>query len=256
MRQPRPSKVKSFQHLNTKIEIMNMAKIKAYAAQSVTSPIAAATIPRREPTPRDVKIEILFCGICHSDLHYARNEWSSLMQTVYPCVPGHEIVGRVTRVGSAVTKYKLGDLAGVGCLVDADCPARIVARATSSFVHPGLDVWRDGQTPRPAHLRRLFGKHRRGRALRAPRAWQSPARRSRALAVRRHHDLFAAAPLESRPGPESWHRRSRRSRPHGREVRPRLRRACRGVHHFARARRTTRSVLARTRSFSHAKPKR
>ena len=103
---------------------MNTTKTKAYATQSATSPLASATIPRREPTPRDVKIEILFCGICHSDLHYARNEWSSVMKTVYPCVPGHEIVGRVTSVGSAVTKFKPGDLVGVGCLVDADlsCP--------------------------------------------------------------------------------------------------------------------------------------
>ena len=103
---------------------MTTTKTKAYAAQSASSPIAPATIPRREPTPRDVKIEILFCGICHSDLHYARNEWSSLMQTVYPCVPGHEIVGRVTSVGSAVTRHHPGDLVGVGCLVDADlsCP--------------------------------------------------------------------------------------------------------------------------------------
>ncbi len=103
---------------------MNTTKTKAYAAQSATSPLASASIPRREPTARDVKIEILFCGICHSDLHYARNEWSSLMQTEYPCVPGHEIVGRVTSVGSAVAKFKPGDLAAVGCLVDADlsCP--------------------------------------------------------------------------------------------------------------------------------------
>ncbi len=103
---------------------MNTTKTKAYAAQSATAPLAAATIPRREPTPRDVKIEIVYCGICHSDLHYARNEWSSVMQTVYPCVPGHEIVGRVTTVGSAVTKFKPGDVVGVGCLVDADlsCP--------------------------------------------------------------------------------------------------------------------------------------
>jgi D-arabinose 1-dehydrogenase-like Zn-dependent alcohol dehydrogenase len=72
----------------------------------------------------DVQIEILFCGICHSDLHQARNEWSGVMPTVYPCVPGHEIVGRVTKVGSAVTKFKPGDLAAVGCLVDSDgtCP--------------------------------------------------------------------------------------------------------------------------------------
>src|ERR1700746_1858347 len=102
-----------------------MYKTKAYSAASATTPLAHTTIPRRAPTPRDVQIEILYCGICHSDLHYARNEWSSLMQTVYPCVPGHEIVGRVTKVGSAVTKFKAGDLAAVGCLVDSDrvCPA-------------------------------------------------------------------------------------------------------------------------------------
>src|SRR6201981_1880324 len=97
-----------------------MYKTKAYSAASATTPLAHTTIPRRAPTPRDVQIEILYCGICHSDLHYARNEWSSLMQTVYPCVPGHEIVGRVTKVGSAVTKFKAGDLAAVGCLVDSD----------------------------------------------------------------------------------------------------------------------------------------
>jgi uncharacterized zinc-type alcohol dehydrogenase-like protein len=101
-----------------------MYRAKAYAAASATSPLAAATIPRRDPTERDVQIEILFCGICHSDLHMVRNEWSSAMPTVYPIVPGHEIVGRVTKVGSAVTKYRPGDLVGVGCLVDSDgtCP--------------------------------------------------------------------------------------------------------------------------------------
>jgi hypothetical protein len=72
VRQLRPAEVKSLQRLNTEIEVMNTNKTKAYAAQSATSPLASATIPRREPTPRDVKIEILFCGICHSDLHYAR----------------------------------------------------------------------------------------------------------------------------------------------------------------------------------------
>jgi uncharacterized zinc-type alcohol dehydrogenase-like protein len=101
-----------------------MYKAKAYSVSSVTSPFASTTISRREPTERDVQIEILFCGICHSDLHQARNEWSGVMPTVYPCVPGHEIVGRVTRVGSAVTKFKPGDLAAVGCMVDSDgtCP--------------------------------------------------------------------------------------------------------------------------------------
>jgi uncharacterized zinc-type alcohol dehydrogenase-like protein len=101
-----------------------MYQTKAYSAASATSPLAFAQIPRREPTNRDVQIEILFCGICHSDLHTVRNEWSSVMQTVYPCVPGHEIVGRVTRVGAAVTKHQVGDIVGVGCLVDSDqsCP--------------------------------------------------------------------------------------------------------------------------------------
>jgi alcohol dehydrogenase (NADP+) len=94
-----------------------MYKAKAYSAGSETSPLARTTIPRRDLTEHDVQIEILFCGICHSDLHAARNEWGA---TVYPIVPGHEIVGRVTNVGSAVTKYKPGDLAAVGCMVDSD----------------------------------------------------------------------------------------------------------------------------------------
>jgi uncharacterized zinc-type alcohol dehydrogenase-like protein len=99
-------------------------KAKAYSAASAISPLAPTTIERRYPIERDVQIEILFCGICHSDLHAVRNEWDGLMPTVYPIVPGHEIVGRVTKVGPAVTKFKPGDLAAVGCLVDSDgtCP--------------------------------------------------------------------------------------------------------------------------------------
>jgi alcohol dehydrogenase (NADP+) len=93
---------------------------KAYSAASATSPLASTTIPRREPTERDVQIEILFCGICHSDLHSVRNEWSEFMPTNYPIVPGHEIVGRLTKVGSGVTKYKPGEFAAVGCMVDSD----------------------------------------------------------------------------------------------------------------------------------------
>ena len=97
---------------------------RAYAAGSPTSGLATGTILRREPGPEDVQIEILYCGICHSDLHQVRNEWSGVMPTVYPCVPGHEIVGRVTKAGSAVSKFKLGELAAVGCMVDSDrvCP--------------------------------------------------------------------------------------------------------------------------------------
>jgi len=101
-----------------------MYNAKAYSAASATSPLSSNTIARRDPTERDVQIEILFCGICHSDLHQVRNEWKDVMPTVYPCVPGHEIVGRVLKVGSAVSKLKPGDLAAVGCMVDSDrtCP--------------------------------------------------------------------------------------------------------------------------------------
>lgn len=101
-----------------------MYNAKAYSAASATAPLGSAVIARRDPTEHDVQMEILFCGICHSDLHQVRNEWSGVMPTVYPCVPGHEIVGRVTRVGTAVSKFKPGDLGAVGCMVDSDgtCP--------------------------------------------------------------------------------------------------------------------------------------
>lgn len=97
-----------------------MYNTKAYAAASATSPLAQTSITRRETTEHDVQIEILYSGICHSDLHSVRNEWSEFSQTIYPIVPGHEMVGRVTKVGAAVTKYQPGDLAAVGCMVDAD----------------------------------------------------------------------------------------------------------------------------------------
>ncbi len=110
-----------------------MYKTKAYSASSATSPLAGTTIPRRDPTEHDVQMEILFCGICHSDLHSVRNEWSEFMPTVYPIVPGHEIVGRVTKVGPAVTKYKAGDLAAVGCLVDSDRTCRRCKAGLENF---------------------------------------------------------------------------------------------------------------------------
>jgi uncharacterized zinc-type alcohol dehydrogenase-like protein len=95
--------------------------VKAYSTNNAATPLAPATIERRQPTPGDVQIQIQYCGVCHSDLHFARNEWGF---TQYPCVPGHEIVGRVTAVGSGVKKFKVGDTVGVGCLVDScrTCP--------------------------------------------------------------------------------------------------------------------------------------
>jgi uncharacterized zinc-type alcohol dehydrogenase-like protein len=93
-----------------------MSSVKAYAAQSATTPVSPFTIERRNPKPHDVEIKILYCGVCHSDLHTVRNEWGG---TMYPCVPGHEIVGKVTAVGDHVKKFKVGDFAAIGCLVDS-----------------------------------------------------------------------------------------------------------------------------------------
>ncbi len=97
---------------------------QAYAAHSATTPLGPHAIVRRESLPSDVEIEILYCGVCHSDLHQVRDEWHAAAPTTYPCVPGHEIVGRVTRAGGAVKKFKVGDYAAVGCMVDScgDCP--------------------------------------------------------------------------------------------------------------------------------------
>src|SRR5207302_8044009 len=93
------------------------ANTKAYAAQSAKSPLAPCSLTRRDVLPDDVKIDILFCGVCHSDIRAARDEWGGT--TTYPCVPGHEIVGRVVAVGRNVKRFKEGDLAAVGCMVDA-----------------------------------------------------------------------------------------------------------------------------------------
>jgi uncharacterized zinc-type alcohol dehydrogenase-like protein len=92
---------------------------RAYGAASAASPLAQMSIQRRPVGPNDVLLDVLYCGICHSDIHTARNEWASSMPTQYPCVPGHEIIGRVQAVGRAVTKFKVGDIGGVGCMVNS-----------------------------------------------------------------------------------------------------------------------------------------
>lgn len=93
-----------------------MTAVSAWGAQSADAPLAPLTIERRDLGEKDVAIDILFCGVCHSDLHYTRNEWKG---TTYPAVPGHEIVGRVREVGANVTRHKAGDMVGVGCMVDS-----------------------------------------------------------------------------------------------------------------------------------------
>jgi alcohol dehydrogenase (NADP+) len=126
-----------------------MNPTKSYAAHSATTPLEPWTLERRDPKPTDVQLEILYCGVCHSDLHFARNEWG---MSVFPIVPGHEIVGKVTAVGSAVTKYKVGDYAGIGCLVDScrvcdNCKHDQEQYCTSGFVGTYGGMERDGSGP-------------------------------------------------------------------------------------------------------------
>jgi len=123
---------------------------RAYAAQSATSPLGPHSIVRREPLASDVAIEIRYCGVCHTDIHFARNEWGF---TVYPVVPGHEILGRVMAVGAGVTKFKVGDLAAVGCMVDScrTCPScrqglEQFCQSGSVFTYNGPDKHSDGMT--------------------------------------------------------------------------------------------------------------
>lgn len=94
-------------------------KIKSFAAKNATRPLEYFEFERRELTARDVEFEVLYCGVCHSDVHTARNEWKDWSPTSYPCVTGHEIVGKVTRIGKKVTKHKNGDIVGVGCMVNS-----------------------------------------------------------------------------------------------------------------------------------------
>lgn len=129
---------------------MNTFTVKAYGAESTTADLKEMNIERRETTPNDVEIEILFCGVCHSDLHTARNDWGG---TVYPAVPGHEIVGRITKIGSNVSKFKVGDLAAVGCLVDScgtcdSCKQDLEQYCLNGFTgtYNGKDVHLGGHT--------------------------------------------------------------------------------------------------------------
>ena len=209
-------------------------KAKAYSAASETSPLASTTIPRRDPTDRDVQIEILFCGICHSDLHSVRNEWSEFMATNYPIVPGHEIVGRVTKIGSTVTKYKPGDLVAVGCMVDSDrsCPnckrdlEQFCPNMTLTFNSP--DKHLGGVT---------YGGYSESVVVDEHFVLRLPSNLNIAGAA----PLLCAGITTYSPmrhwgvgqGQEDRRRRARRTRSHGREVWSCVRRSRRCIHHVA-----------------------
>jgi uncharacterized zinc-type alcohol dehydrogenase-like protein len=113
---------------------MEAKNIKAFGTEAAEASLKELNIKRRSVTPHDVEIEILYCGICHSDLHSARNEWRN---TIYPIVPGHEIVGRVSGVGNQVTKFKAGDLAAVGCMVDSCGECEYCKQGLEQFCEPG-----------------------------------------------------------------------------------------------------------------------
>ena len=114
---------------------MHTHKVKAYGTDAPENDLELMTIERREIQPKDVEIEILYCGVCHSDLHTARNDWGG---SVYPAVPGHEIVGRITGVGSDVSKFKVGDLAAVGCMVDSCRTCSSCAQDLEQFCENGF----------------------------------------------------------------------------------------------------------------------
>lgn len=113
---------------------METTNIKAFGTEAAEAPLNQLNIDRRTPTPHDVEIDIQFCGVCHSDLHTARNEWHG---TVYPCVPGHEIVGKVVRVGDHVSKFQVGDTVGVGCMVDSCRECQYCQEGLEQYCEPG-----------------------------------------------------------------------------------------------------------------------
>ena len=117
-----------------------MQTAKAFGASSATSPLSALTIQRRDVGANDVEFEIQFCGVCHSDLHTVRNEWAA-WPTVYPCIPGHEIVGRATKVGGNVKKFKAGDLAAVGCMVDSCGTCRSCKEGLEQYCDTGGTIF-------------------------------------------------------------------------------------------------------------------
>ena len=130
-------------------------RVAAYVARAAGAALAPFTIDRRDPGPRDVAIDALFCGVCHSDVHQARDEWGG---GIFPMVPGHEIVGRVTRVGREATRFKAGDLVGVGCMVDSCGRCEHCRAGTEQFCVEGVGahLQRHGDGPEDADLRRLF----------------------------------------------------------------------------------------------------
>ena len=226
---------------------------QGYAAFDPTSPLGPFSFNRRAPGPRDVQIEILYCGVCHSDLHTVKSEWQG---TTYPCIPGHEILGRVVSVGNEVTKFKQGDIAAVGCMVDScrtcpDCREGLeqYCQNGQTFTYNSKDKILGGVT---------YGGYSTGITVDQDfvlqRVEQAGSGRRRAAALRRHHHLVTAEALERRPGQEGRRRGARRPGPHGGEAGACARRRGGALHRLAGEDARTGSALAPTRWWCRGSP--
>ena len=236
---------------------------KAYAAQSPTTPLAPFSIERRVPGAKDVAIDILFCGVCHSDLHTVRGEWPGIL---YPSVPGHEIVGRVTKTGGGVSKVKVGDIVGVGCMVDScrscfSCDDGLEQYCEHGFIgtYNGNAFGGSENTYGGYSTDIVVDEHF---VLKVSHK-ETRSRRGGAAALRRHHHLVAAPALEGRAGTEGRHSRPRRARPYGREACRRARRRSHRIYDIAgqdrgreEARRAQCRRLARCRRHGGRRPAR
>jgi uncharacterized zinc-type alcohol dehydrogenase-like protein len=131
-----------------------MSKVMGYAASSASSSLKPLAIERLEPAANEVQINILYCGVCHSDVHQARNEWKN---TVYPCMPGHEIVGKVTKAGAAVKKFKVGDLVGVGCMIDSCHECENCKKGTEQYCINGFLATYNGNMRTPTKENLTYG---------------------------------------------------------------------------------------------------
>ena len=203
-----------------------MIKTAAYAAQNATSAIAPFSIERREPLEHDVAIDILYCGICHSDIHQARNEWGG--GSLYPMVPGHEILGRVSKTGAKVKKFKAGDLVGVGCFVDSCRSCASCHEGLEQYCEVGMVGTYNAKDKK--HGGMTFGGY----------SERITVDENYVLRIPENLDTKAAAPLlcagitlysplkhwNVQPGPEGGHHRLGRTRPYGRQARKRDGRAC------------------------------
>ena len=210
-----------------------MLPSKGYAAQSATTPLAPFAFERRDPGPADVQIDILYCGVCHSDLHTARGEWPG---TRYPCLPGHEIVGRVAHVGGRVSMFKPGDLVGVGCMVDSCRRCASCAEGLEQYCENGFTGTYNG--PEQGTGNNTYGGYSNRIVVdeKFVLKVRHPEAQLAAVAPLLCAGITTWSPLrqwEVGAGQKRRHRRSRRPGPHGRQAGARARRTRRDVHDLA-----------------------